>query len=199
MAMRQRRGFSLLELTVSVSILTVVSLLSFIVVRASAASSALATAKEQAQQCVRGVMDEMTREIATASRLNNTALTPKLTALTLNSATSITFQVPTDTSGTLYSTPVTYQFENEDTTINARLDAGEDKNGDGLLTRRIMRTQDGKTWILGGANDVASLTFALNPPANDTVTVTVTATKAVNNRRHDLVTATASTSVNLVN
>lgn len=198
--MRTRDGFSLLELTISVAILTVVSLLSFVVVRASASSSAVATAKEQAQRCVRGVLDEISREASMASKTTNAALTPKLTALSVTGGNQITFQIPTDSSGLLYSTPITYSFENEDTVVtNARLDTGEDKNNDGLLTRRVVRTQDAKTSIVGGANDVASITFALNPPANDTLTITVTSTKAVNDRRHDRITATASTSVHLVN
>ncbi|MCX5757946.1 MAG: hypothetical protein NTU83_05475 [Candidatus Hydrogenedentes bacterium] len=86
----------------------------------------------------------------------------------------------------------------EDANNNGLLDAGEDANGDRSLTRCVRRTQAGVTQILGTANDLRSVVFSLNA-ARDIVTITVAGSVAVNNNRHDLVTATASSSVYLHN
>ncbi len=196
-------GFTLLELTISMAILVVVSLLSMVVIQSTTSAAAVAEAKEQAQASVRDAMTAMAAELTLASKKENDALVPPLHALAVLSPTEIRFQVPANSNGTTWSTPITYRFANEDTggsqPGNARLDSGEDLNGDGALTRHIVRVQGATERVLGAANDISAVVFQLNPPANNTLTITLTATKAVDNRRHDLVTATATSRVYLVN
>jgi hypothetical protein len=186
------------------AILVVVSLLTFVVMQSSTSAMAVAEAKELAQASVRNAMMDMTAELALASKQSNNALAPPLEALRIVNASEIVFQVPASTSASSYSQPITYRFVNEDTgpgdyAGNARLDEGEDTNGDGALTRHILRIQGQTQRVMGTANDLHSVQFSLSPPANDVLTITLTASKAVNNRRHDVITATATSRVYLSN
>jgi hypothetical protein len=77
---------------------------------------------------------------------------------------SITFQVPEPVSGEAlfaYSTPITFSLENEDANENGRLDPDEDTNGDGALTRRIVRSQNGETVPVAGASTIEFVNFSL--------------------------------------
>jgi hypothetical protein len=184
------------------AILVVVSLLVFVVTQSTTSAVTVSEAKETAQASVRNALAEMTSELALASKHTNVGLIPPLAALNVVSPTEITFQVPVGTSGTVWSTPITYRFVNEDVGANgdnARLDSGEDEDGDGALTRHVARIQGETQRVLGTANDISNVVFALNPPANDMLTITMTATKAINDRRHDRVSATATSTVYLVN
>jgi prepilin-type N-terminal cleavage/methylation domain-containing protein len=197
-------GFTLLELTISMAILVVVSLLTFVVTQSSTSAVAVSAAKELAQASVRDAMTDMTAELALASKKNNTSLVPPLQALTVVSPTEIVFQVPANSTGTTWSALIRYRFVNEDIGLhggagNARPDSGEDTDGDGVLTRHMERTQGNTRRIMGAANNLSFVQFALNPPANDVLTITLTATVAISNRRHDLVSATATSRVYLVN
>jgi len=198
-----RHGFTLLEMTISMAILVVVSLLTFVVTTSTTSAIAVSQAKEMAQASVRNTLVDMTSELALASKKTNAALTPPLQALTVVSSTEILFQIPADSNGVVWSAPITYRFINEDVGANggnARLDSGEDTDGDGALSRHIVRIQEGQAnRVMGAANDVSSIQFALNPPTNDILTITVTATKATNNRRQDKISATATSSVYLLN
>ena len=195
-------GFTLLEVSISMAILVVVSLLTFVVTQSSTSAIAVSEAKEMAQASVRNALADMASELSLASKKSNAGLTPPLEALRVVSPTEIVFQVPSGTSGTVWSAPITYRFVNEDVGANAnnaRLDSGEDANGDGALTRHIVRIQGETQRVMGAVNDISNVQFTLNPPTNDMVTITVAATKAINNRRHDLVSATATCTVYLVN
>jgi len=197
-------GFTLLELMISMAILVVVALLTFVVIQSSTSAMSVAEAKELAQASVRNPMTDMTAELALASKQSNAALVPPLEALRIVNDGEIVFQVPASVSASIYSQPIRYRFVNEDTgpgehAGNARLDEGEDTNGDGMLTRHIVRIQGETQRVMGAANDLHSVQFSLNPPANDVLTITLTASKAVNNRRHDVITATATSRVYLSN
>ena len=197
-----RYGFTLLEMSISMAILVVVSLLTFVVTTSTTSAIAVSQAKEMAQASVRNTLADMTSELALASKKTNAALTPPLQALTVGSSTEILFQIPADSNGVVWSAPITYRFINEDVGANggnARLDLGEDTDGDGALSRHIERIQGETRRVVGAANDVSSVQFALNPPTNDILTITVTATKATNNRRQDIISATATSSVYLLN
>lgn len=196
--MENKAGFTLLELSVSMVILSVVGFLTFVVTQSTTSAAAVSEAKEQVQATIRNTLSGMSEEIQLAAKMANLALVPPLQALTVVSPTEITFQIPTNQTGSQWSTVITYRFENEDKNNNAMLDNGEDTNEDGALTRRILRIQGDTSHSIGVANDVSNVQFALNP-TNDVLTITLTATKAVQNRRHDLIRASASTQVYLLN
>lgn len=191
-------GFTLMEVTVSVGITAVIGFLMLTVVNSINAAVDLSQTKDSVQASVRDTLTAMTTELEQASKKTNTALTPALAALAVPTTTSVVFQVPTDNLGQTFSQPITYTLVNEDTNRNGRMDTGEDANNDRVLTRCIRRTQAGVSRTLGAANDVANVQFALNA-TGDVLTITVTGSRAINNRRHDLITATASSSVYLHN
>lgn len=201
-ARRGNAGFTLIEITVSLSILVIVSLLVLTVTQSTTSAVVVSEAKEQAQASLRNALAEMTAELSAASKKTNAALVPALAAIKVVSPTEVTFQVPVSSTGLTWSAPITYRLVNEDVGSsggNARLDSGEDKDGDGALTRHIVRIQGNKQSVIGTANDISNVVFALNAPQNDALTITLTATKAINNARRDLVTATATNTVYLVN
>jgi prepilin-type N-terminal cleavage/methylation domain-containing protein len=201
-ASRGRSGFTLLEVTISMAILVVVSLLTFVVTQSATSAIAISQAKEMAQASVRNALADMSNELALASKKSDAGLAPPLQALSVVSPTEIVFQVPADSNGTTWSAPITYRFIDEDVGANggnARLDSSEDTDGDGALTRHIVRIQGETQRVMGGVNDISGIQFALNPPTNDVLTITVNSTKAINNRRHDLISATATSSVYLSN
>ena len=191
---RETLGFTLLELMISMTILSVISLLSFIIFSSVSASMGLSATKDQVQAAIRSALLDMSSELEQASKKTNTGLTPPLQALTVLSATSVRFQVPADNMGVTFSQPITYTFVNEDANANGRLDAGEDTNGDRALTRCIQRTQNGVSRSMGASNDISGVAYSLNA-AKNILTITVNASRALNNRRHDLVTATATSSI----
>ena len=213
--MKANHGFTLVELTISTAVLAIVSLISFSVIQATSSASAVASAKDDVQRGLRGVLDQMAREVASASKKTNIALTPQLAPLTVNNGTEIVFQVPLDTGGTQYSNPITYRFESGDVSQylgKAGTDQGNQKDvgnhygkngktasGDPLIVHRIMRVENDAASVLGATDDIKAVTFALNAQ-QDTLTITVTAAKTVKiGTREDEVSATDSTSVYLAN
>jgi len=203
LATRGQEGFTLLELMVASAILVVVSMLTFVVVQSANSGTCVAQAKEAAQASVRDALTAMSAEIQLASKRSNDALVPALEALRIVNASELVFQIPADTLGLVWSPPITYRFVNEDTAPegvepNARLDPGEDVDEDGALTRRILRIQGDDVRPIGAANDLSAVQFLLSPN-NDVLTISLSATKAVEDRRHDLVRVTATSRVHLVN
>jgi len=198
-------GFTLLELTVSMAILVIVSILTFVVTNSTTEAVSVSESKEVAQGAVRDAMTAMTAELQLASKTSNAALTPPLEALEVSDEDygELTFQVPLDASATQWSTPITYRFVNEDDhdgagAHNGRLDEGEDLDEDGALTRRVVRIQDGVETALGAVNDLSTVTFLLNP-TNDVLTITLTASRPLLERDSDQVWAQATSSVYLLN
>ena len=198
-------GFTLLELTVSMALLVIISILTFVVINSTTEAVSVSKSKEIVQAAVRDAMTVMTAELQLASKTSNPALTPPLEALEINEGDygQVTFQVPLDASATQWSTPITYRFVNEDDhdgdgAHNGRLDDGEDLDEDGALTRRVVRIQDGVETPLGAVNDLSAVTFLLNA-TSDVLTITLTASRPLLERDSDQVWAQATSSVYLLN
>jgi prepilin-type N-terminal cleavage/methylation domain-containing protein len=203
--MSRNQGFTLLELTVSMALLVVVSVLTFVVTNSSTSAAGVAEAKEQAQAAVRDAMNATVAELQLASKTDNPALVPPLSALVVapEDPGEVTFQIPLNNTGTQWSAPITFRFINEDDhegpgASNGRLDEGEDADGDHALTRRIVRVQGGNEVPVGAVNDLTSVIFTMNPPQNNILTITLTASKPLPGR-DDQVWATATSRVYLLN
>jgi len=205
-------GFTLLELMIVMALLSVFGILAFVAVSGATEATVLADAKTRTQSDLRQVVLLMSSELQLASKTPNNALTPPLQAVRVNrdinanSPVEIVFQRPLDGSGTNWSRPVRFRFFTEDLNNNAILDAGEDVDGDGVLSRRILRLEDlngdgtfdgpGETVQVGTANDLAEVDFQID---GDLITITATATRLVGNRREAPVTSTVTSTVYLLN
>lgn len=210
--MRVQGGFTLLEVTIVMAILSVFSLLGFVAITSATQATILADARTQVQSDLRQMVTLMADDLQMASKTPNPSLTPPLQAVRINrdidanSPVEIVFQVPLDGSGNRWSRPIRYRFFNEDLNGNRRLDPGEDVDGDGALSRRILRLQDlngdgtfdgpGETVMVGTANNISALDFAFN---NDRITITATADRLVGTREDFPVTAAVTTTVYLLN
>lgn len=179
-------GFTLIEVVVAASFFAVVTAMSLVALTTTTKLASMSEAQAQVQANLRTAMSEAAMELRTAysDRLVAANLAPEDAASIVVSpdGTSVTFQVPVLVEGSPIigaSTPITYRFENEDTPVeatgmgNALLDPGEDVNGDGVLTRRIMRTQDGTEGIVGLPNEISSVRFTLEPNPLDGLLTTV--------------------------
>ncbi len=154
----QTRGFTLVEVTISMSILSIISLLSFIILQSTTESTQLAEAKSSVQSDLREVMSAITTEVQSAytERLVARTLAPKdAESISVNEAgDGITFQVPVlvdahrmvDTS-----TPIIIQHTLADT---------ETTPGTG---RPVLRIQDGNEFIIAAARSITLLEFELLP------------------------------------
>lgn len=206
------RGFTLVELVISIAILATVCALGMLALQSATTSSATAKSKAEAQDNVRDALAAMQQELAMASKRTDLSLSPQLNALTVTpnpvtgSPIEVTFQVPTSGTGANWSRPITFRYINEDTNGDGRLTSGEDTDGDGALSRRIVRLQDlngngtsadpGETQVVGGANDLSNAAFAFD---GNVLTVTLTSTKLIGLRRTNPVTVTVSTDIYLEN
>ena len=173
----RKTGFTMLEVTISMSLLSIVALLGFVVLRGSTESAALTQAKGEVQAGVRDAMTAITAEVRAAYTQRTVDAVPPIAPRDTDSIVvsaagdEITFQVPVrlDTPEMVRSsTPITIRYENEDTYetgigFNAILDPGEDLNEDGLLTRRLVRTQNGLSTVLGATNNISGVQFQLLP------------------------------------
>ncbi|MBI2423136.1 MAG: prepilin-type N-terminal cleavage/methylation domain-containing protein [Candidatus Hydrogenedentes bacterium] len=168
----QNKGFSLLEVSMATAILSVVSLLSFIVVRTTTETADLSRAKTQIQADLRDTMTIITNRVqeAVTQRLTEVTGAPEdLAPIAVDEAgLTVSFQVPEAAEGGelyAFSTPIAISFENEDLDTgegaNGKLDEGEDTNADGVLTRRVVLTQDGVVTALASANNISGLQFEL--------------------------------------
>lgn len=206
------RGFTLVELVISMAILAIISVLGIVALQSSTTSMATAESKADVQDNVRDALAAMTRELQMASKTSDDSLTPPLDAVAINanpaagSPTELVFQTPTSGSGRNWSRPIRYRYLNEDANGNGRLDSGEDLDSDAVLTRRIVRIQDrngdgdtadsGEIAPVGGANDLSTVQFART---GDVITITLTADKFMRGRRSDPVRVTVTSDVYLQN
>lgn len=206
------KGFTLLELTVSMGILGVVAMLGMVAVRASASTVATTEALGHVQSCVRDTMRVIQDELQMSAKRSNPALTPPLQTAQINvnpaagAPVELVFQTPVDLSGQRWSRAVRYRFIYEDANNNNRLDPNEDTDRNGILTRCILRMQDrngdgdtldaGESAPIGGSNDFRDVAFARN---GDVITITLTANRLVETRRNWPVTATETARVYLLN
>lgn len=178
----QQRGFTLLELSVSMALLTVVSLLAFYALAGATDSATLSQAKSELQSNLRDTMDALIDEVNVAYTDRIWKGEPQTLPVGLNGpitvsedGTSVSFQrpVPKDVGIPNASTPIIVRFENEDlggTTANGVLDTGEDANGDGSLTRRLIRVQNGQVTPLGSSNNISRVRFELLENQDDSNT-----------------------------
>ena len=208
----KRTGFTLLELTIAMALLAIVAVLGFVATASSSESANVAKAVADVQSEARDLMTAITQELQLAGKNSDASTVPPLQAVAVvdnpapQSPVEIVFQVPVDTTGRNWSTPIRLRFINEDANNNAVLDPGEDLDGDGLLTRRLVRLQDldgdgqfaspGEQLPLGASNDISNVQFVVN---NDVVNVTVTASKRIGMRRTNPATATLTQRVFLLN
>jgi len=212
------RGYSLIEVMVAVGILSVVSVLSFIVLRSSNEAVSLATAKSEVQGNLRDVMAAISREVEAAFIPEHVSLTPeRLNAEdieVLSDGREIRFWKVEQSPNSLLPIevgPLRIFLESEDlgesggNAMNAKLDAGEDENGDGALTRRVVLERDDTERTLAAANDVADLQFALLPSTNENderltrLQVTLTASRRHGFNDEHLVTATLTSVIQMSN
>jgi len=167
--MKRTMGFTLLELTIATAITAVVSALCLMGIMATAQTTRIIERESDCAWEMRNVLTQMTRELELAATVENTKVTPQVQpiAVTSNAETgmldTIVFQTPV--TAATWSTPITYQYVNEDANGNAKLDDGEDTNGDGRLTRRVIRRQtvDGaaQETVVGAASDIAAIAVTL--------------------------------------
>lgn len=161
-------GHTLIEIMVSTAILTIVSLLGFVVLQSSTSSAQLANAKVDVQNNLRDTMAVLTAELregVTQTTTEKTGAPEDLFPVAVSDeGRAITFQVPEPIGGEElfdYSTPITFSIQNEDVNGNGRLDPDEDTNDDGALTRRIVRSKDGVTTPVAGASTIDFVNFTL--------------------------------------
>lgn len=161
-------GHTMIEMMVSMAILSIVSLLGFIVLQSSTSSAQLANAKVDVQNNLRDTMAVLTAELregVTEITTEKTGAPEDLFPVAIgDEGRSITFQMPEPVAGEnmyAYSRPVTFSLQNEDVNENGQLDPDEDTNADGALTRRIVRSQNGETIPVAGATTIDGVTFTL--------------------------------------
>jgi len=188
----------LIELMIASGMTVVVMALGFTALQSSSRSMGIASAEEAVLANVRDAMADMTRELELASKRSRP---PAVEAIAVSDqGRRVTFQVPTDTSGDNWSAPITYEYRTEDENNNGLLDAYEqDEDGDGVLTRRIVRTQDGEERPIGGANDLSDVMFDFEG-TGDALTVTLAASKNLKvGDDYHLSRATVSSRVRILN
>lgn len=203
----RKQGFTLAETLISMSILTIVSLLAFIVLSSSTEAARLTEAQAQLQTNLRDVMQAISSEVRAAyseksidpqngepSKIGNDPgdlPAGTMSILIAPGGRSIQFQrpQPSNTAPVPQPSPViTIGLQSEDAgyaTGNGKLDSGEDVNTDGILNRSVFQTVGTVTESIASVNDVADLQFSLlnNADAGDlnrsTLLVRITASRLV--------------------
>lgn len=205
-----RHGFTMLELTITMGLLSVVSLLMFVAVWATTQSVEVAEAKTVSQGGARDVLSAIQRDIELAARADDDTVNPPIAGFRIvnnpvaGSPVEIVFQRPLNGGG--WSAPVRYRHMDEDANGNAHMDAGEDLDGDGILQRCVLRVRDlnddgdfaddGEQAVVGAVNCISDVQFAFDGEA---ATVTVTSERLIGNRRTNPTTTTLTRRVYLMN
>jgi len=201
-------GFTLIETVIATGVLSILLLMAYGAAEVTLSSTRVATAEMRAQTSVRATLEEIGRELELGAGLETAAGFNGVAPVRIFldgveqppglGGDLIVFQIPLDATGAIWSTPIQYRFVNEDANGNGLLDPGEDAanpidpandgNDDGLLTRRIVREQDGngdgdfddpgERRVVGSANDVSAVQFQLGP-TGDMVTITLSATTVI--------------------
>jgi prepilin-type N-terminal cleavage/methylation domain-containing protein len=187
---RNQAGFTLVELSISVTLLVIVSLLGFMASSSSLKSAALTQRMTALQEELRSTMRALSEQVQPAVKRARAGVelpsgARELKIVDAANPKAVSFVVPTDMTYTVFSGVTTIQFETEDLPAtgieggqygNGVLDAGEDTNGDRILNRQLVLIRpDGTRQVLGGSNHLANVTFSLSPDGS-MLGVTLTAT-----------------------
>lgn len=174
----------------SAAIISIVGMLILISIQSSFRATNLKKTISALQQDARNILLQLNHEFQTAVKPAPVghSLPPDVEGLQVVDAGSrVIFQVPTNQAFTTFSAPVTIRFVTEDTPVegtpefefgDAMLGQGEDINGDGMLTRQIVRQQSGVTTVVGSANTVAFAAFTMNAD-NDMLHVQLVLTRRI--------------------
>ncbi len=176
--MKKNSGYTLIEMTMSVALMGIVSLLTFVALQSTTQSSNLNGAKEQVAADLRQTMLAVTGEVRQAYTARTVEADPPIApaeafAVTIiNNGKGIRFCVPEPVDGAVHpvpSDPITIEFQNEDVQggANALLDGTEDTNSDGVLTRRLVRRVGDTVEVLGASNNISNVVFALEANSSD--------------------------------
>lgn len=170
-------GFTLVELSISIALIVLISLLGYLASSGSLKSvdltQRMTTLQEELRSTMRALSDQVQPAVKAArAGLELPAGAQALTIVDTADPHAISFTVPTDMTYTVFSGVTTIQFETEDLPAasiengqygNGVLDSGEDKNGDAMLNRRlVMIRPDGTRQVLGGSSHLANVTFNLS-------------------------------------
>lgn len=175
-------GFTLIEMTISVALLGIISLLSFIALQSSVKSSSLAAAQNDIDSALRDTFNEFSGIVKQAYTTESTDVTPPtapngVEAIQIqDEGRSIRFFIPAPVNTPALvqaSQAITIRHENEDHSSeenppNAILDADEDTNNDGTLTRRLIMIQGNNQRVIGSANCISDVEFQLLPDRSNT-------------------------------
>lgn len=191
------KGFTLLELMFSMSIFSVVAVFGFIALSSATQAIELAKADATVQQSVREVMMAVQNELEQASQRQDPSLDPPLNPVQVNlnvdqfSPVEIVFQRPQDQTGMQWTDPIRFRYLDEDLNGNGTLDNGEDADGDGVLSRRLLRivdfNGDGNYTIeegspVGAANNLSDVQFTIPDGSERQVTIFIEAEQMIGNR-----------------
>lgn len=175
---KSNKGYTLVELSISMGILSIVSLLGWVVINTSNQAAQMTNANAAVQSNLRDCFGAISAEVrqAYSERVVDSDMAPDdVTAISVSDdGSSITFQIPQPSETEpvpVASQPITIAWVNEDLSLPtdpgfAKLDPGEDADGDGVLARRLVRTQGNDSRILGASNDLSNVLFELVPSAN---------------------------------
>lgn len=174
-------GFTLIEVTISATLIATISLLSFLALQSSVKSASLSYVQNEIDSDLRNTFNELSELVKQAYTEVTTNVTPPVAppgaeAIQLqNNGQSLRFFVPVPVNTPEFvqsSQPILVQYENEDRSSegvppNAILDVGEDTNGDGALTRRLVMIQGDNRRVIGSANCISNVEFQLLPDRSD--------------------------------
>ncbi len=206
-------GFTLIELSISVVLLTVVTLLGFIASNSSLKANDLNRRMTTLQEDVRSTMRALSDNVQRAVRRPPPGVllpsnAQELQIVDPENPVAVSFVLPSDLTGLSFTDPITIQFETEDRPAtgvdggqfgNGQLDAGEDTNRDGVLNRRlVMVRSDGSRRILGGSNNLANVAFSLSDDGT-MLGATITATMRLETGKSRMLRYSLTTNIFLMN
>lgn len=174
-------GFTLIEVSISMALMGIISLLSFLALQSSVKSSSLSYAQNEIDSSLRNTFNELSELVKQAYTEVTTNVTPPTAPAgaeaiqVQNNGRGLRFFLPVPTNTPAFvraSQPLLVQYENEDRSIggippNGILDPGEDTNGDRALTRRLIMIEGNNRRVIGSANCISNVEFRLLPDRSD--------------------------------
>ncbi len=170
-------GYTLIEVTISVALMGIISLLSFMALQSSVKSSSLNYAQNEIDSDLRNTFNALSEIVKQAYTEVSTNVTPPVAPAgaeaiqVTNEGKGLRFFVPVPVNTPVMvraSEAMIVQYENEDRSpANAILDPGEDTNSDRALTRRLVLVQGNNRQVIGSANCISNVVFQLLPDRSD--------------------------------